>query len=87
MRRKREEIKERRTLETCYVCGNKITGQPIDIGGELHRHIRCEPGSARWMKSDRAKVSELTQFFQKGDQHNGDRGKDRGKNPDHQAGH
>ena len=66
MRRKREEIKERRTLETCYVCNHVIRQNPVYIGGELHRHIRCEPGSARWMKSDRAQVSELTQFFQKG---------------------
>jgi len=66
MRRKREEIKERRTLETCYVCGNKITGNPVYIGQDKHRHIRCEPGSARWLESAQAKVSELTQFFEKG---------------------
>jgi hypothetical protein len=63
MRRKPEETKERRTLETCFVCGNKITGHPVDIGQDKYRHHRCEPGGARWMQSERAKVSDVTQYF------------------------
>ena len=63
MRRKQEEAKERRTLETCIICGVKISGQAVYLTQEKYRHVRCQPGGARWMESERAKVSELTEFF------------------------
>jgi hypothetical protein len=63
MRKKKEEKKERRTLETCYVCGGKITGTPVYVCQEKFRHHRCQPGGARWMESQRAKESDMTQYF------------------------
>jgi hypothetical protein len=62
--KKKDEERERRTLETCIICGGKITGQPVYLTQEKYRHVRCQPGSARWMNSERAKVSEMTQFFE-----------------------
>jgi hypothetical protein len=58
-----EPPKERRTLQTCFVCGKKITGDSVYIGQDKHRHKRCKPGGARWMESEQAKKSEITTFF------------------------
>jgi len=35
----------------CYVCGKVTSGKTIYIGNGLHRHVECEPGSSRWLKS------------------------------------
>lgn len=59
----KQEKQKRRELQTCYVCEHKITGQPQYIGQDMYRHKRCEPGSARWFNSARAKVSELAPYF------------------------
>lgn len=68
--KQRTEVKpERRHLETCYVCSHKITGEPVRIGASakhpagLYRHIRCEPGSARWMDSETGKQSAVRSYF------------------------
>lgn len=69
--RKLTEKKPRRTLQTCYVCQHKITGDPVALGllkgqteeDRLYRHIRCEPGSARWMESKRSLESDVTEYF------------------------
>ncbi len=66
MRRKLDEPKERRTLQVCYVCSHKITGEPVYIGQDKYRHRRCEPGSVRWMNSQRAQESDVTNFFVEG---------------------
>jgi hypothetical protein len=58
-----EQPKERRTLQTCYVCNQKITGMPEYIGQDKYRHHRCKPGGARWMESEQAKKSDVTQYF------------------------
>lgn len=58
-----EEQSSRRTLRLCYVCGRKVTGTPIYIGQDKWRHHRCEPGSARWLASKQAEVSEVTKYF------------------------
>ena len=55
----------------CYVCKREIASglTPVYIGaGKKHpnglwRHKMCEPGGARWMDSDRAGESELTEFY------------------------
>ena len=65
MRRKQliSNEKKRRKLEICYVCNNKITGNPVYICSSkkhvngLYRHKRCEPGSVRWSKSEIGKQS------------------------------
>ena len=50
---------------TCYVCGKLIRDNPgVYIGGDKFRHIRCVPGGAKWMGSEQAKHSELTQYFE-----------------------
>lgn len=62
---------ERRTLQTCYVCGHKISGSPVYIPASqkhpegLYRHIRCEAGTARWLRSDIGKSSENIELFPK----------------------
>lgn len=48
---------------SCYVCKGAIKQYPVYIGQDLYRHEKCCPGSARWMLSARAQVSELTEFF------------------------
>jgi hypothetical protein len=65
-KRKPEQPTERRTLHPCYVCNRTITGDPVYIGQELYRHKRCEPGSARWMQSARAEISDVTEYFVEG---------------------
>lgn len=35
----------------CYVCKNPIRGESVYIGQGIHRHIRCEPGSRRYMQN------------------------------------
>jgi hypothetical protein len=66
--KQRDEERERRVLEVCYVCEKKISGIPEPIGKGLFRHHLCRPGSARWMTSQRAKDSAITEFFECGNQ-------------------
>ena len=47
----------------CYVCGKVIGGKIIYIGGGLHRHAQCEPGSSRWLKSPIGKKSCIRNCF------------------------
>lgn len=54
----------RQRREVCYVCERKINGKPEAIGGGLYRHPRkCRPGSKRWMESNRATISPMTEMF------------------------
>ncbi len=54
-----------RTAHICYVCNKDISGITTYITGGLFRHDRCAPGSARWLASARARVSGLTEFFER----------------------
>gem|GEM_PF-5855398 len=47
----------------CYVCGKVIKGKMIYIGGGLYRHVECEPGSYRWLKSPVGKKSRIRDCF------------------------
>lgn len=51
----------------CYVCGGAIQSKPHYIGGDTYRHIRCAPGSERWLASQKAKRrkdrSEYYEYF------------------------
>jgi len=49
----------------CYVCGAEIRGFAVNILGGLYRHSKCCPGSVKWLASARARVSELTEFFER----------------------
>jgi hypothetical protein len=54
---------------TCYVCGGTVKARslqdqmaaqralnkPVEIGGGLVRHSRCEPGKGPWMRAMAAK--------------------------------
>lgn len=58
---------------TCYVCGNVITGEPVNVGQGakqmtgLFRHRRCAPGGSKWMHIQAAKPrkerSELFDYY------------------------
>jgi hypothetical protein len=61
--KQRDEERKNRVLEVCFVCGNTIKDKSVFVGQEKYRHIRCQPGGARWMKSTRAKESLITEFF------------------------
>lgn len=50
--------------EVCYVCGLEIEDKPFGVGHDKYRHENCEPGSARWLKSEHGKKSEFYQFFE-----------------------
>ena len=61
--KKEKEVLRRDHLEVCYVCNRKIHGTPKYIGQDKYRHIRCDPGSQRWLDSEVGKKSELREFF------------------------
>lgn len=56
----------------CYVCAHEITGDPVYIGQEKYRHIRCAPGSTRWLEIQASKKpsqrSEMYEFFKLADE-------------------
>lgn len=72
-RPKKNEPVKPRELHDCYVCGRRITGEPVYIPaslthpGGLWRHIRCAPGGDRWMKSEHGKASALRAFYERGE--------------------
>lgn len=49
----------------CYICEKYPDGKEemVWIGKKLCRHKDCFAGSPNWMKSKRAKISELTPMF------------------------
>lgn len=63
-KQKAPTLKARESHEMCYVCKRPIQKHPVYIGQELYRHIRCAPGSARWMRSDIGMLSEVREYFE-----------------------
>jgi hypothetical protein len=49
--------------QICYVCKKKISAFPVYIGKDTYRHIRCQPGGLRWLRSERGEKSEVAEFF------------------------
>lgn len=63
MKKQKVHKKSNNEKHICYVCNNIIRQNPVYVCGEKFRHHRCQPGGARWLESDRAKESEMTQYF------------------------
>lgn len=55
----------KKTSEGCYVCGKPITKcrNKINVGNGLYRHLGCQPGCNRWLKSHVGKNSSTYEFF------------------------
>lgn len=51
---------------SCYVCEKQIKKNVgTYIGKNTYRHKHCAPGTAKWLKSNISKQSDLKEYFEK----------------------
>lgn len=53
----------------CYVCLKPIKKEGVYIGNGIFRHEACSPGTARWLKSEVGKKSNLRKYFEENEKH------------------
>lgn len=49
--------------DCCYVCLKPLK-RGVYIGKGIFRHESCSPGTARWLKSEVGKKSNLREYFE-----------------------